>query len=113
MSVIPSVLYPGGQLTTAAAILATGAANAQTLVTKAVFTNTDTSARLLTVYIVRSGGSPGTANTVTYQTSLGAKQTYEATEIEDQILGPGDTIQAKADAAAVVNCTGVSGYVIA
>lgn len=112
MSLTPSVLYPGGQAATAVATLVTAGANAKTLITKAVFTNLDTTARLLTLYLVRAGGSAAAVNTLTYQASLGAGETYEAFELEGQILGAGDLVQWKADAAAVVNCTGVSGYVI-
>lgn len=112
MALTPSVLFTGGQASTGATTMVTAQANAKTLVTKAVFTNTDTTARLLTLYIVRAGASASSANTLTYQKSLAAGATYEAFELENQLLNGGDLIQWKADAGSAVNCTGVSGYVI-
>lgn len=110
MSLTPDVLFAGGLASTAAQTMVTGQPNETTILTKAVFTNTDTAARLLTLYIVRAGATPGSANTLTYQTSIAAKGSYEAFELEGQILAAGDTVQWKADAAGVVNCTGISGF---
>lgn len=111
MSLSPSVLFLGGQLGTSLGTLVTGKANTKALVTKAMFANTDTDARLLTVNLVRSGGSASAANILINAQPIASGESYEATELEGQILNPGDTIQAKADAVAVVNCTGISGYV--
>jgi hypothetical protein len=113
MSLSPGVLYLGGQLTTSLATLYTSPANTKTLITKVVFTNTDTVARLLTVNLVRSGGSASSANILINGQSIPAGGSYEATELEGQILNAGDFVQAKADAGSVVNCTGISGYTIA
>lgn len=113
MSLKPAVLYLGGTLGTSLATLATGPTNTTTLVTKAAFTNTDTVARLLTVNLIRSGGSASSANILIDAQPIAAGETYDATELEGQILNSGDFVQAKADAAAVVNCTGISGFAFA
>jgi len=113
MSLSPGVLYLGGALNSSLGTLVTGQTNAKTLITKAVFTNTDTVARLLTVNLVRSGGAASAANILIDAQSIPAGGSYDAPELVGQILNPGDFVQAKADAAAVVNCTGVSGYVVA
>lgn len=113
MSLSPSVLFLGGQLGTSLGTLVTGKTNAKTLITKAMFTNTDTDARLLTVNLVRSGGAASSANILINAVPIAAGESYEATELEQQILDAGDTIQAKADAVTALNCTGISGYVIA
>jgi hypothetical protein len=113
MSLSPGVLYLGGALTNALVTLYTSPANSKSLVTKTVFTNTDTVARLLTVNLIRSGGSASAANILVDAQSIPAGASYEATELEGQWLNTGDFIQAKADTGAVVNCTGISGYAVA
>lgn len=113
MAITPQVLYAGGQLTTAAATLATSPANTKTQVTSAVFTNVDSVARLLTVYVVRAGGTAGAANTIIPGRSIAVNGTDLAPELASLILGPGDFIQAKADANSVITCSEISGYYIA
>lgn len=113
MSLSPGVLYLGGLLTSSLATLFTGQTNTKTLITKASFVNTDTVARLLTVNLIRSGGSASAANTLIDAVAIPAGGSYLAPELVGQILNAGDFVQAKADAGSVVNCTGVSGFVIA
>lgn len=112
MSITPQSLYAGGQLTSSAATLVTGAVNAKTVITEAPFVNVDSVPRALTVYLVRSGGTAGAANTAIAGLQLGVGQSYPSPEIVGQILGPGDLIQAKADAGTAITCPGISGYVI-
>lgn len=112
MSISPTVLYVGGQLTNAAATYGTGPVNAKTQISEAVFTNVDSVPRLLTVYLVRSGGSASAANTLILGRSIPVGGTDLAPELVGQLLGPGDFIQAKADANTAITCAGISGYVI-
>jgi hypothetical protein len=112
MSLSPSVLYLGGTLTNALVTLFTSPTNTRSLITKAVFTNFDTVARLLTVNLVRSGGSAGNGNILIDAVSIPAGASYEATELFGQILNAGDFVQAKADANSAINCTGISGYAV-
>lgn len=113
MTISPKTLYTGGQLTTSAATLYTSPANTKTIVTEATFTNVDTVARLLTVYIVRSGGTASAANTLISAKSIAAGEAYVSPELAGQILGPGDFIQAKADANTAITVAGISGYLVA
>jgi len=110
MTISPKVLYPGGQLTASAATLFTSPANTTTIISSAVFTNVDSVARLLTVYVVRSGGTAGAANTLISARSLAAGEAYPSPELAGVILGPGDFIQAKADAATAITASEISGY---
>lgn len=113
MTVTPSVLYAGGQLTASATLLYTSPANTKTIITSATFTNTDSVARLLTAYVVRSGGSAGAANLLIDQQSIATKAAYVSPELPGQILAAGDAIWALADSATVVTCAGISGYQVA
>ncbi len=108
MTVSPQVLYSGGQLTNAAATLFTASANVKTMITEWSFTNVDTVARELTVYLVRSGGAASAANTLIDDYVIQPGETY--TPPTGQILGEGDFIQAKADANTAITCAGISGY---
>ncbi len=110
--ITPKTLYTGGQLTASAATLYTSPTNTRTVVTQAAFTNVDSVARLLTVWIVRSGGASSDTNILIDVRSLAANETYVAPELAGQILGPGDFLQAKCDANSAITCAGISGYQI-
>lgn len=110
MSVTPMVLYGGGQLAGAAAALFTCPVNTRSIVSAATFTNTDTVARLLTVYVVRSGGVAAAANVLIDGLSIAPGQSYVSPELQGQTLGSGDSIQALADGASTITCAGISGY---
>lgn len=110
MSVTPRVLYSGGQAPNAAAIMFTAGVNVKTLITEWSFTNTDTVARELTLYLVRSGGSVSNATKLLGPQSIQPDETF--TPPTGQVLGEGDTIRWVADAASVITCPGVSGYTI-
>lgn len=113
MTIAPKTLYTGGQLTTSAATLYTSPTNTKTIITQATFTNVDSVARLLTVYVVRSGGSASAANTLIKQLSIASGATYVSPELAGQILATGDFIQALADANTAITCAGISGYTVA
>lgn len=112
-TVTPTVLYQGGQLAGAVALLFTARANTTaTIITSATFTNADTGSHTFTVYVVRSGGTPGLANILIDAQSIGAKAAYVSPELQNVMLGPGDSIQAFADTGAEVTCSGINGYVV-
>lgn len=109
----PSALYLGGQLTNAASILVTGQpSTTATIVSAATFTNTDTVPHTLTVYVVRSGGSPGPANILIDALPLPINPPYVSQELQGVTLAPGDTIQALADTSAKMTCSGIYGFVV-
>jgi hypothetical protein len=102
MTATPKKLVAGSQLTASAATYYTAAANTKTLLKKLTFTNNDTTARTVTVYLVPSGGTAGVTNLLTKAASIAAGATYEAFEAEGHILAPGDTLQALADVTSMV-----------
>jgi hypothetical protein len=73
------------------------------VIKKAVFTNTDTVARTITVYKVPVAGVAGPANVVISAFSLSAGQAYVAGELANMVLETGKTLQAFASVGAVVN----------
>ena len=116
MTVTVKVLYTGGQLTNAAATLFTSPTNTTTVITNATFTNVDSGARLLTVWVVRSGGSASASNIIIGASaagfSLASGQAYVSPELAGVVLAAGDFIQAKADANSVITVAEISGYYI-
>lgn len=99
------------QLTASAVVMYTQPVNSVGQVLRAVVYNTDTVPRQVTVYRVPNGGSPGTTNIVL--SSLAGKVPAGGDMVINVLAGmtlnAGDTIQALADAANVVNFT-MSGY---
>lgn len=110
MSLSPAVLYAGGQIPATATVLYTSPTNTTTIVTAATFTNTDTVARLLTVYIVRSGGSAGLPNALIDAQSIAIGKAYVSPELPGMTLAPGDQLVALADVASKITCAGINGY---
>lgn len=105
----PAVLTPSTALGNTATAIYTTPTAGQTVVRRAVFTNTDTVPRLITVHRVPNGGSATTANIVIQAYRLAPGQAYPAPELASMVLNGGDAIFALADAAAVVNVT-MSGF---
>lgn len=108
-TITPSYLG-GGTLTTSAAAYVTASGSATLIIKKAVFTNTDSAARTITVHRVPSAGSATSGNMIISALSLSAGQTYDATELGNMVLTPGATLQALASTGSVVNLF-VSGLV--
>lgn len=103
MATISPSYLGGGTLTNAAAAYVTASGTSTLIIKKAVFTNTDTVARTITVHRVPSGGSATTANMVLKEVSLSAGQTYDATSLGNMVLTSGATLQALASTGSVVN----------
>lgn len=106
MSIFPTRLFDSQQLGVAAATLFTSKVNIKTIIKKLTFCNTTTSARLVTVYLIKSGGTAGDDNTILKTVTVGPLQTMEAFVTENHILMPADFIQAKCDAATAVTAMG-------
>lgn len=112
MSVTPKAIT-GAQLTASAATYyGPVAANTKAIPKKLTFTNTDTSARTVTVYLVPSGGTAGTTNILISARSIGAGETYDCFEVVGQVLLTGGFIQALADVAAKVTINGAVAEVV-
>lgn len=113
MTINPALLVASSQLAAAEASIGGPSAPSHWLIKRAVFTNTDTSARSVTVYRVPSGGAAGTGNIVfsahVVNIAGTSGDTYVAPELTDMVLNPGDTLHAFADSANKVNVT-ISGF---
>jgi hypothetical protein len=103
----PSTLQPGAVLTTSPVAYVTGAANTQTIIKRAVFTNITAGAVTITVSRTPSGGSPLVIISVR---SVAGNSTDLAPELANMVLGGGDTINAFASAGASINVF-ASGFV--
>lgn len=113
MAVNPAILIESARVTNAAASIGGPTSPTKWLLKRTVFTNTDTTARSITVYRVPSGGTPVSANIVidaqTLQPAGETGCTYVAVELADMVLNPGDKLYALADVTNVVNVT-ASGF---
>jgi hypothetical protein len=105
---IPTEIAPA-QLTGSAAAYYTSPATpapVRSIIKKLVFANNSVNAETVTVYLVPNGGSAGVTNIVWVAKTLAAGETKECFEAENQVLLPGDTLQALASTAAKVTLTG-------
>lgn len=80
----------------------TAPANTRTIIDKFTATNTDSSARAITVYVVPSGQTFAAQYTVTSAFSIAANTAVELTELKNHILSAGDVISVFASVASVV-----------
>ena len=84
-------------------------ASTKTIIDKFTATNIDASSHTLNVYIVPSGGAASDANRVVKDQTITAGQCYNfSSEIQNQILTTGDTLQISASTASNINirCSG-------
>lgn len=98
-----SEIIPATQLPNAVAVLYTSPLATTTRLEKVTYQNTSGAAHTVTLYLVPTGASPGTANVITNTQAVGAKQTLNDVNVPGHYLNAGDSIQAFADTAAVVN----------
>lgn len=75
-----------------------------TALTCMFFMNDNVSARTLTVHVVKSGGTAGTANTIVKNINIDPADTY-VINTEKLVLDNGDTIQCTASAGSSVQAT--------
>lgn len=106
MATVPYTMEPA-TLTAAAATYVTCPANQYLTTKKVTVTNTSASSVTFSLYKVPSGGTAGTGNLLisglvipANSVNGGVKEIYEA---ENQILQAGDTLQALAGTASVLN----------
>lgn len=81
----------------------TAPASTRVIVDKFTATNIDSSSRTLSVYLVPSGDSASDANLVLDSVSIAANTCRDCTELKNQILNAGDTIQVLASASSNIN----------
>src|SRR5688572_27981911 len=71
----------------------------KTIIDKFTATNTNSSARTLSVYLVPSGDIAGNNNLVIKDLSVAAGATQDISALQNQILAAGDTVQCVASVA--------------
>lgn len=94
MSILNICLVEGQALATSVTLYYTAPALTRTVLKKLTVCNSTVTASSLTVYLVPNGGSPDITNIITAARPVAAGQTYEAYEAENQVLMPGDSLQA-------------------
>lgn len=109
-NVTPAVIQPGTTVATVATPYMVGQANAQTIIKRAVFTNTGTVANSLTVYRVPSGGTAAVGNEL-FLRSIGGQSTDLAPELSNMVLNAGDSIQALVNTGTVGVNVFASGFI--
>jgi hypothetical protein len=105
MAVQPIVLVAPQQLTNAAATYYTSA-NILTRIDKLSFTNQDTGAHTVSIYLVPPSGTAGVTNQITKAFSIPAGSTWNCPDAVGQTLPVGGTLQMLADTGAVVTVSG-------
>lgn len=98
-----AVLNSGVVLGNAPSTVITGAANSQTQIKRAVFTNVTTVATTISAWRVVSGGTAGATNEIIPTRPLAANATDLAPELAGMVLSGGDFIAADAGTIAAVN----------
>lgn len=111
MSVTPKTIT-AAQLTATAASYYTAPANTKSIIKKLTFTNNDTVARTVTVYLVPLAGTAGVTNILISAQSIGAGECWECYPAAGQVLQTGSFIQALADSAAKVTIQGALAEVV-
>lgn len=110
-NVSPAVLQPGTSVGTIVAPYLIGQANAQTIIKRAVFSNTGTVANSLTVYRVPNGGTAAVGNEIIPARSIAGGATDLAPELSNMVLNGGDSIQALVNVGTVEVNVFASGFI--
>ncbi len=109
MARVPQNFKHASQLSsTATSIVDTVPNNTSDIISKLSFRNTGASTRVVTVYVVQSGGSAETANELQVKSIPPGKE-WDCNLIKGEVLNTGVSLQAKQDAGADVNvnCSGI------
>jgi hypothetical protein len=95
-------LVSGSTLTTSAVVYYTAPTGTYTRITQISVTNTDSSPRIVDVYIATGAGAPATVDQIIKQKTLAVNETWVPYQALGVVLSTGQTLQAKADANSVV-----------
>jgi hypothetical protein len=106
---LPKQLCAGVQLAAAAGVLYTTPLNTITTISAATLTNSTATARLVTMYLVPAGGTPGAANMILSARTVAPGESYNVAQAIGQTIPAGATVQALCDAATAVTLV-MSGY---
>jgi len=102
-TVTPKALFEGTALTTSNATLYTSPANTRTSIQSASFVNVSGTAAMTYLYLVESGGTANAANAAICALTIASGATYQAPELINQIMEPGDSIAARATAGTAIS----------
>lgn len=95
-------IIQGSTLTATPAVYYTSPTGTYTRVTQFSLTNTDTSPRIVQVYLCTSSAAPTTADFIVKNKTLAVAETWVPYQALGAVLSPGYTIQLSADSAGVV-----------
>jgi len=95
-------IISGSALTGSAATYYTAATGMTTVIKKLVFCNTTAGTVNVTVYLIPSGGTAGTTNTLTTSKSLVSNETWSCPDAENMVLEQGGFIQALGDGVTIM-----------
>lgn len=95
-------LVQGSTLTTSAVVYYTAPVGTFTRITQMSITNTDSSPRVISIYLASSSAAPGVPDTVIKNKTLQAGETWVPYQALGSVLSPGTTLQAIADADSVI-----------
>lgn len=98
------------QLTAAVVTEYTVPGSAMVRIDKASFTNTDTAAHTVSIFLVPSAGAAGASNEITVVKTILPGATWNCPDIVGQVLNAGDFIAMQADAPTVLTAM-VSGTI--
>lgn len=102
MSITAKTLFNSGAVSDTATTIYTVPEDRTTIIDKFTATNTDGSARTLTVYIVPDGAVSAVSNTILSAFSITAGLAVDLDELKNQILSEGDSIVVQASVTDVV-----------
>lgn len=94
MATTPKRIISGSTMTGSAVTYYTSPDSTKTVVKKISIINTTGGAVNATIYLVPSGGTAGTSNTITSAKSVAAGETWSCPDVENQVLEAGGFIQA-------------------
>jgi hypothetical protein len=77
--------------------------NTYVKISATTLSNASATAASATLHLVPAGGQPSTATQITPGQSINAGATYVATELNNHILQPGDSIWGSADLTSAIN----------
>jgi hypothetical protein len=100
---VTATVLGSGQLAAGSAAIMMPPATALTSLTSVAFSNTNTAVEVIAVYLVRSGGAPGSANLIIPGQTLAPNQTYVAPELKGRTLNAGDALFGFSTHGSVVN----------
>lgn len=99
-------IIPPQQLSVGAALLYEVPSNRTTVITRITFTNTSTTDRFVSLWLVPSGDTPQDSNKILDENFVAAGETFSLSDVEGQALPQGNTIQAAAEAVNAITIIG-------